>query len=139
MLNKVWRPRWCSIRGPRFEYFEDHTKRKCLGTVPLELATWELANATSMLTVRTLGRDDKSGEKSGRAFYFRFLGDSDRTGFFNALHRAAYLRHREMLLEACRTGDAFGVHQVGVWDKESLVFWSFVISSEFDACGRALL
>ena len=80
--------------------------------MPLELASWERA-ANHALVLHTVGREAKAGEKSGRAFYFRFLGDSDREGFFAALRRAAYLRHRQVFLEACRVGDAYSVHQVG--------------------------
>jgi hypothetical protein len=134
MLNKAWRPRWCSLKGAKFEYFEDHTKRKALGVVPLELASWERA-ANHALVLHTVGREGKAGELSGRAFYFRFLGDSDREGFFAALRRAAYLRHRQVFLEACRVGDAYSVHQVGDSLSLSLFLSSFRAHWSF-ACWR---
>lgn len=119
MLNKTWRQRWCSIKGGKFEYFEDHTKAKSLGFVPLEMCTWEETvdakkgtGGPKTLEMKTIGRASKSGEESGRTFYFRFLGDTDRVSFFQALSRAAYLRNREVLLQACRIGDALTLHQV---------------------------
>jgi hypothetical protein len=118
MLNKTWRQRWCSIKGAKFEYFEDHTKSKSLGFVPLEMCTWEETADTKkgskekILEMRTIGRASKSGEDAGRTFYFRFLGDTDRVSFFQSLSRAVYLRNREVLLQACRVGDALTLHHV---------------------------
>jgi hypothetical protein len=98
MLNKKWRQRWCSVRGSRFEYFEDHTKTKSLGVVPLEMCTWTHNNPklANQIEMKTIGREAKSGESEGRTFFFRFLVDSDRQGFISALARAAYLRNREV-------------------------------------------
>lgn len=76
MLNKTWRQRWCCIKGGKFEYFEDHTKLKSLGFVPLEMCTWEETtdqtsnkkpksgqSATKTLEMRTIGRSSKSNEE----------------------------------------------------------------------------
>jgi len=117
MLNKSFKQRWCSIKGSRFEYFEDHLKKKSLGVVPLEMCTWtevapEGKRKEAVVEMHTIGRASKAGEDGGRTFFFRFLGDSDKTGFFASLARAAYLRNREVFLDACRRGDAFTLHQV---------------------------
>ena len=122
VTNKQFKERWVVIsaeNGGKFQYFEDHTKTKALGVVPLEMSSWcflEASNAGShnsfgTIEIKTVGREAKA-EGSGRTFFFRFLADNDRDSFFAALARATYLRNRALFLVACANGDAFTVFTI---------------------------